>query len=348
MMKKIFAVILISFLLIPIANVYADDDIKVFYNGKEIFFYEKNIIINDRTLVQLRPIAEALDLQIEYTLDTGCVILSNADAVVTFQQNSNNVNVNGVDYTMNVPMIIRNNYSFVPIRDLVEPFGNNIEYNGANRTITITKKIESGNEYSYSDSVQEPEVEQPLSSYISVGSNKYDSVFFYQSQPELKFANNGRGYCWVCSYSMLFSNVSGKIITPVDVAEYNIKNGYSGNYMAGHKNMAKSFGLQLVPALSKDSPYYAGFDLRGRGETTLNIQNDEDAKAAIKEALDNFPHGVLVRYEGMPHTMMAVGYDEENIYFNDPGLKNGEHVPFEQTCLKRYKLSDISFIQAVK
>ena len=46
--------------------------------------------------------------------------------------------------------------------------------------------------------------------------------------------------------------------------------------------------------------------------------------------------------------MAAVGADDTAIYFNDPGLKNGEHVTFENTCLKNFKLSDISYIQAIE
>ena len=45
--------------------------------------------------------------------------------------------------------------------------------------------------------------------------------------------------------------------------------------------------------------------------------------------------------------MVAVEYDDEQIYFNDPGLSSGEHVTFENTCLKNYSLKDISSIQAI-
>lgn len=347
LMKKTFAAILAIVAMIPTGIVSAKDNITIKYNGTEIAFNEKNVVMNERTLVQLRPIAEALDLGIEYALDTGSVILSNEDSVVVFTQNSDIINVNGEDFTMDVPMIIHNNYSFVPVRDLVEPFGNTIVYDGDTETITIVSKTIAEEESVKDGNVLE-DTKSEKNKKISTGSGDFDFAFFYQSQPELEFENNGRGYCWVCSYAMLFSGVCDEVITPLDIAKYNIDSGYSGIFMAGHEALARKFGLELVPALSEDSPYYGGFNTKNRGETTLNVASDDEAKAAICEALDNFPGGILVRYEGYPHTMMAVEYDEENIYFNDPAIKNGEHVTFDKTCLKNFNLSDISFVQAVR
>lgn len=340
-MKKILASLLILLAFIPTQNAFAQEDIRIEYNGSSIEFNEKSIVINNRTLVQLRPIAEALGLGIEYTLDSGYVILSNADCVVTFQQNSDIIDVNGIEMKMDVPMIIHNNYSFVPVRNLVEPFGNEIVYNGATKVITITQKTVD-EDYAYFDEwYEEPEEENNEP-------KEYIMPFYYQSQPEFAFENNGRGYCWVCSYAMLFSCSGGEKITPVDVAGYNIESGFVGNFMAPHELLVNNFGFQLVPALSEESQYFGGFNLKGRGETSLIFETDEDVVAAISEALQNFPAGILVRYDGYPHTMVAVAVDGGKIYFNDPAVRNGERVLFEQTCLKNFKLSDISYIQAVK
>ena len=335
-MKKFLAAVLALILTIPAGVTFAEDDIAIFYNGTQIVFNEKNIVMNQRTLVQLRPIAEALELGIEFAAESGSVILSDAYNVVTFQLDSNIININGYETTMDVPMIAHNNYTFVPVRSLVEPFGNEIVYNSDTRTITIT---------SWED--RYTQVTEPVRAPIELAS-EFKKVFFYQSQPDFGFENNGRGYCWNCSYAMLFSTYTETPITPQDVAAYNVANGYVGSFMAPHESIVRYFGFEFVPALSEESPYYAGFNLKGRGETTLNIPSDEDAKAAIREALVNFPNGVMVRYEGYPHSMVAVDYDDTNIYFNDPAKAKGEHIPFEQTCLTKFKLSDISFIQAIR
>ncbi len=379
-MKKIFSAVAAAVLALAPQNICAEADLTVKYNGIALSFNEKPVIVNDKTLVQLRPIAEAMELEIGFS--NGSVVLSDEETTVIFTQDSSEITVNDEVSTMDVPMVLRNDYTFVPVRNLVEPFGNKIDYDGETKTVTIesnkteealdtetksdNKTIKRPSENKSVTKNEEPvnndedpqkeekseeentEVEPKEPKVISTGSGDYEFTYFYQSQPDLELENNGRGYCWVCSYAMLFSNVTKTVITPLDVAQYNIDKGFSGSFMGPHEELAKTFGLELVPALSEKSEYFAEFNTKNRGETTLNITSDEDARAAICEALDNFPCGVIVRYEGYPHSMVAVSYDEENIYFNDPGLKDGEHITFENTCLKNYKLSDISYIQAVE
>ena len=300
-MKKIlvaFLVVVASF--IPTISSYAASDLNIYYNGKQIIFDENYVIKNNRTLVQIRPVAEALNLGITYTQESGTVVLFNEDAVVAFQNNSNIVNVNGENIEMEVPMLFHNGYSFVPLRYMVEPFNNKVEYNDRMKTISISQRLP----YEVEEVIVEPE--EPV----------IESNFEAVEEPK----NN-----------------------------FNVENGYNGNYMAGHHSVVKKFGMKLVPALSESSPYFGGFNLKGRGETSLNVTTDEDVKNALCEILSNFPNGVIVRYEGYPHSMVAVGYDEnKNIYFNDPGIRTGEHVTFDRTCLKNYKLSDITFVQAVR
>ena len=146
---------------------------------------------------------------------------------------------------------------------------------------------------------------------------------------------------------MLLSDVTKTKLTPLDIAEINITNGYNGNFMSGHTSIAANFGCKLVPALSENSPYFGGFGNLKRGETDLVIETDKDAYNALCEALDNFPQGVIARFEAYPHSMVAVGYDDNDIYFNDPGIKDGEHKKLSETCLKNYSLSDLSYIQAI-
>ena len=119
-----------------------------------------------------------------------------------------------------------------------------------------------------------------------------ESVYFYQAQPEIALPENGKGYCWVCSYAMMFSNMLKTVITPMEIAQYNIDRGYAGNYIAGHADLALSYGLRHIPAISEDSPYYVGFNVRNRGETEVFCETDEDARIVMREAIDKFPQGV--------------------------------------------------------
>lgn len=365
MRKTVF--FLVTMLMFGIfTNAYADEsDILVSFNGEKLEFNSSPIIVNERSLVQLRPIAEAMGLEIEFETVFGRVILSDGKTEVRFSVESDVVTVNGEDSKMDAPMKMKDDYTFIPVRSLVEPFGYEISYDAEERKIEIilpkpaeplipvepdevTDKIPDEAPVEVPKKTIDEIIEELDLSKVSTGSGKYPFTFYYQSQPEFQLENSGRGYCWVCSYAMLISDILGEKITPLDIAKINIENGYGGSYVCWHKAIVKRFGLKLVPAIPETSKYYGGFDVGNRGETVILAETDEDAYNAICEALDNFPGGVIVRYDGYPHSMVAVGYDEEEIYFNDPGVVLGEHTTFDKTCLKNFKLSDISSIQAIE
>ena len=333
-MKKLlyclFAVLILTFG----AKAFADEnDITVNFCGKELKFNSSPMITDGRTLVQLRPIAEAMGLEIEYEPAGSMVILCNGKNEVRFCVGSDSYYIDGKKKKMDTKMAVKDNYTFIPVRYLAEPFGYEVGYDAAKKAVAI-------------DVPKEVRLAE-LREKIRTGSGKYPSTYYYQAQEEMGLENNGKGYCWVCSYAMLLSNVTKTILTPLDIADINIKNGYSGSYMSGHTSLAASFGCKLVPALAETSQYFGGFGNLKRGETDLIVETDEDAYNALREALDNFPQGVIARFEAYPHSMVAVDYDDENIYFNDPGIKNGEHKIISETCLKNYSLADISYIQAI-
>ena len=334
-MKKriicIFAAALFTFC--NMAALGAENDITVTFKGEKLKFSSSPIIEEGRTLVQIRPIAEAMGLEIEYEPFDATVILSDGKTETRFSVGSDILYVDGKKQKMDVKMAVKDDYTFIPVRYLAEPFGYEITYDAETKTVGvgIPKALRLAE----------------LREKIRTGSGKYPSTYYSQSQEEIGFENGGKGYCWVCSYAMLLSDVTGNKVTPADIADINENNGYSGSYMSGHNSLVSLFGCRIVPALSESSPYFESFGTLNRNETKLAVETDEDAYNALKEALDNFPQGVIARFEAYPHSMVAVGYDDENIYFNDPGIKNGEHKTLAETCLKNYKLSDISYIQAI-
>lgn len=344
-MKKFISALLIAVSAAGICAHAENTDLVIKYNGNVLNFNLSPVIVDGKTLVQLRPIAEAMDLDIVFKGgDESKVILSDGDTKVVFTMNSNKVLINGEESQMITAPVLINNSTFIPVRDLAEPFGRKVDFNGKTQTVTIDDVPETDAlTEDVSETMTSTEEEKP----ISTGSGKYDFTYYYQSQPDLALENNGRGYCWVCAYAMLISDVSNSVVTPIDIANINIERGYNGNFMSGHATLVSEFGCKLVPALSENSEYYDNFNTKNRGETTLKVTSDEDTKAALIETLNNFPNGVIVRYEGYPHSMVAVAYDENDIYFNDPGTSSGEHVTFENTGLKNFKLSDISYIQAI-
>ena len=158
---------------------------------------------------------------------------------------------------------------------------------------------------------------------------------------------------------MLISNVTGLRITPTDVAAINMSKSGKGEYCY-HSEIVSQLGVKFVSALSESSPYYGGRDGNSGGTYIENPDKDDSvARAALKEALQLHPEGVMVRYSGFPHTIVAVAYEGDLILFNDPAPSGSgtysdtgryQGIPFSDTCVagKGFALSDLTFIQALE
>ncbi len=116
------------------------DPIKVTLNGDPIFFDTEPYINNvyNRTLVPLRKIAEALEADVGWEQETKSVLVSRYGTNLKLQMNSKTVYVNGVANLMELPLTIRDNRSYVPVRFITEYFGGDVAWNGATKTVELS------------------------------------------------------------------------------------------------------------------------------------------------------------------------------------------------------------------
>ena len=117
------------------APAYADNDIKVFLDGQAIEFDVAPIIENDRTLVPLRAIFEAMGAEVEWDEDTRTVISAKGDDLCVFQ-------IDGEAKTLDVPAMIKDDRTLIPLRAVSEAYGCNVEWDGDTYTVTITSPTE--------------------------------------------------------------------------------------------------------------------------------------------------------------------------------------------------------------
>jgi len=111
--------------------------IKVLYQGKEIAFDgTKPVIENGSTLVPLRAIFEALGATVDYA--NGNITAKKGDTVVKLTVGSKNATVSGKAVTLAVPAKVVNGSTLVPLRFIGEAFGNKVDWDGANYTVTIS------------------------------------------------------------------------------------------------------------------------------------------------------------------------------------------------------------------
>ena len=231
-------------------------------------------------------------------------------------------------YALMAPCIFDNDSVLIPVRSFADIFGFYIGYDELTKSVTLSRYA-------------------PIDSFETIDSGSH--VFYYQNQAEFSLPNSGSGYCWTCSYAMLISNLKSQKITPVDVAAINESKAGNGAYCY-HSEIESAFDFEFVSALPEDSIYYAGRDAVSGGTLVNNPQKDiAVAIAALRQALTLHPEGVMVRYATYPHTMVAIGYTDSTIIFNDPAAEHYKEVPFEETCVaqKGFLLSDLTFIQAI-
>ncbi|MCH5185168.1 MAG: copper amine oxidase N-terminal domain-containing protein [Oscillospiraceae bacterium] len=137
-MKKIISRILIAALLIVPSAAYADG-ISVFINGNKLSSDTEPFIENDRTLVPMRAIFEALGANVIWDGETHTVFAVRGNDLISIQTEQKNAFVNSEERELDVPAKIVNDRTFVPLRFISEALGCTVDWDGSSQTVTITE-----------------------------------------------------------------------------------------------------------------------------------------------------------------------------------------------------------------
>ena len=347
-MKKL-CVLLISALLI-VANVpvhaYEDTFVKFLVNGNKVDFPYSPFVRDGITYVDAKTLSKALGLEYKTFDDHHSITISNKRTSVCFVPDEQFATVSDITgqsdkefyfKLLTAPCLYANGSYIVSARDISNIFGYSLGFDVNTQTVY----------FGFAPQM----ISQATRDSVAAKS------YYFQNQAEFNLPSSGSGYCWVCSYAMVISNLTGTRITPNDIAAINLTKTSSGAYCY-HNEIASAYNIKFVTALSPASPYYAGRDSVSGGTYIQNPEkSDAVVREALKEALALHPEGVMVRYAGYPHTMVAVATENGIILFNDPAPTSSNYsdmgsyqgVPFIQTCVakKGFVLSDITFIQAI-
>ena len=147
-MKKI---ILGSLLALSIAvPALAHPPITVYVDQQEVVFADQApVIVDDRTLVPMRKIFEAMDADVTWDEPSQTITSTRGSDVVTMTIGEKQVYKNGkVVYTMDVPAQIMQDRTMVPIRAVAVAFDANVAWDGINYVIDITTDGTTSGNYS--------------------------------------------------------------------------------------------------------------------------------------------------------------------------------------------------------
>ncbi len=116
--------------------------ITVYYNGTRVSFhtYDQNPeLINDRTLVPLRAIFEAMGADVEWDNDTQTVTSTRYGVRIKLTIGDNALYKNGETIPVDVPAQLVNDRTMIPVRVIAEAFGAEVQWNNNGRAVLITE-----------------------------------------------------------------------------------------------------------------------------------------------------------------------------------------------------------------
>lgn len=349
-MRKLFALFIAIILMVPniVVFAYEDTPVQMQVNGKKVSFLFPPTIRDGVTYVDIKTLSKNLGLTYKTFPGHESVTVSNSRVSVCFTPGEEYATV--VDMTghsdeeftyrmLAAPCTYMKSNFAAPAKDVAAIFGYVLSYNQETGIVY----------FGFSPDMISSETREAIEG----------QTYYFQNQAEFNLPSYGSGYCWTCCYAMLISNVTGLPITPNVIAAINMSKSGKGEYCY-HSEIVSQLGVKFVSALSESSPYYGGRD-GNSGCTYIKNPNNDDTvvRAALKEALQLHPEGVIVRYAGFPHTIVAVAYEGDLILFNDPAPSGSgtysetgryQGVPFSDTCVagKGFSLSDVTFIQAIE
>lgn len=339
-MKKILFSI-ICMMVIAISTAYSAEISKkpIYFNGELMEF--ANPILEEKgcIIVPIRELSEKAGFKVQWNGEKRSVVCHNDEISVTMYIDDTNVKVLSVvgddkDVKAILAPAIINSVTYIPIRVVSEAFG--AEVNWDSQTDTVYIKMEEKTE----EPIEEPAGEKLENTFYS----QYDPEYIAQySEEPYRWTAERNGYCYVTAYAMLLTDITKTAVTPKDVADVNLEKCGNAS-ICYHFDIVDKFGCRLVQAIPDDSPYFKEYD---GAKTMIDNSTPEAVTGAIKEALDKHPEGVLVRESTMPHTLVAVGYDDNEIYYNDPALSKG-NVTWSESCLKNKEITNITYITAIE
>ena len=97
------------------------------------------IIRNERTMLPVRYVAEALGAEIGWDGATSTATLKTADTEIVITVGATTATVNGQAVTLDSPAFIENDRTYMPVRFVAENLGGTVAWDGATSTATITK-----------------------------------------------------------------------------------------------------------------------------------------------------------------------------------------------------------------
>ncbi|MBE7047264.1 MAG: hypothetical protein E7396_07595 [Ruminococcaceae bacterium] len=178
-MKKYICLILISLLVLTsvFTTTFADNSISVTIDGKAQAYDVMPLIENGRTLVPMRGIFEALGANINWDDATKTVTGTKDEISISLQIGNTNATVNGKSVTLDVPAMIIQDRTMVPVRFISEALGCEVQWEDNTKTVIINSPKKMAKLIST--------VHRPIPTVFEKTNDPEDLIFYETSSVEL-------------------------------------------------------------------------------------------------------------------------------------------------------------------
>jgi hypothetical protein len=121
-----------------------DDYIWVVINNQPVTFYKNDgmgfplIDTNNRTLVPVRKVLEAIGCSVDWEQGTRTVISQKGNLTVNIPVGVNEIVVNGVSVETDAAAVVVDGRTYLPLRAVLEAYGYAVEWDAFSRTVYAT------------------------------------------------------------------------------------------------------------------------------------------------------------------------------------------------------------------
>ena len=120
---------------------YIPEEITVHLNNEKLIFDKPPITENDRTLVPMRAIFEALEAEVTWDNDTNTATAVKDGTTISITIDSDVMYKNGESIQLDAPArLIDDGYTFVPLRAVSEALDCDVQWNESLQRVDITTK----------------------------------------------------------------------------------------------------------------------------------------------------------------------------------------------------------------
>lgn len=138
-LKKLTALLITLILAFSTAAFAENEKITVTLDGEPIVFDVQPQFINDRTMVPIRAVSDALGAFLVWNPEDFSILLTKNDTVVMLQiDNPRLFKNNDIIELDSPPVIVDNSRTLVPLRAISESFGINVEWVSESMTVVLT------------------------------------------------------------------------------------------------------------------------------------------------------------------------------------------------------------------